>query len=281
MGVLGLKSEARSIRRPRATLQTHRKPTLNRGFHRKSSGTSDGVSSGAVMVTDRTLTSSPRSLGSIPRSSTMAKREPYPLQWPDGWKRTKSHYRLRSRFGNSGHVSFSNARHSLLVELDRLGAANAVITSDLPTRHDGLPYANGRAEDPGVAVWFVLPNERGNLEERVFACDKWLSHAENMQAIAKSIEAMRGLERWGAADVVQRAFSGFAALPPGVPLGPAKRPWREVLGVSALEGVLDVAKRAHRDLIRKHHPDAGGSHELAAEINAALAEAERELGTRS
>lgn len=203
-------------------------------------------------------------------------RQPFPLQWPDSWPRSDPATRLRSKFGfkNSGQVSFSEAYSFLIGEIGRLGAANGVVTSDLPTRHDGIPYAPGRAvSDPGVAVWFVLDGR-----ERVMPCDRWLSHAENMYAVAKTIEAMRGIDRWGSGDIVQRAFSGFAALPPGVPLGPAKRPWREVLGVSALEGVLEVAKRAHRELIRKHHPDAGGSHELAAEINAALAEAERELG---
>lgn len=212
-------------------------------------------------------------------------RQPFPLQWPESWPRTPSDHRLRSKFGfkNSGQVSFSQALSFLRDELGRLGAINAAITSDLPTRHDGTPYAPGRAvPDPGVAVWFVLPDANGNQQERVMPCDRWLTHAENMYAIAKSIEAMRGLDRWGAGDVVQRAFSGFAALPPGVPLGPAKRPWREVLGVdnSTVTGaeLLVAVKYAYRNLIKKAHPDAGGSHELAAEINAALADAERELG---
>lgn len=210
-------------------------------------------------------------------------RDPYPLQWPDGWQRTPARDRQPSRFGGRGTLGLGTARDNLLDELRRLGAANVVITTDLPTRRDGLPYADGRATDPGVAVWFAMANVKaGRVEERVFACDKWYSHAENMRAIALSIGAMRGLERWGAGDVVQRAFSGFAALPAGVPMGPAKRPWREVLCVEGAtvtgRELLTVIHYAYRSLIKKHHPDAGGSHELAAEINAALAEAERELG---
>jgi hypothetical protein len=215
------------------------------------------------------------------------KRDPFPLQWPDGWKRTKSAFRLRSKFGfrNSGQVSFSNARGDLLAELDRLGAANVVITSDLPTRNDGLPYANGRSDDPGIAVWFVL-----DRKERVFACDKWRTHAENMQAIALSIEAMRGLERWGAGDVITRAFAGFAALPPGgesfvadSPPATVVRKWQEVFEVGALVDVvapadlLAIVKARHRDKIKQHHPDLGGDAQIAIELNAALAEAESEL----
>lgn len=216
-------------------------------------------------------------------------RDPFPLQWPDGWPRTRPDFRQRSRFGFRGQVSFSQARRDLLAELERLGAANIVLTSDLPVRGDGLPYASGRAEDPGIAVWFAFPNAAtGKVEERVFACDKWLTHAENMTAIARSVEAMRGLDRWGAGDVVQRAFAGFAALPPGAPPAPAKRTWREILGdgrpwPTGLEAadLLAIAKHRHRVLIVLAHPDAGGSHERAAELNAALAEAERELAPRS
>jgi hypothetical protein len=220
-------------------------------------------------------------------------RQPFPLQWPDGWTRTPARDRTRSRFGHrsSGQVSFSGARQALLDELSRLGAANVVITSDLPTRNDGLPYASGRAEDPGIAVWFILADARGNNQERVLPCDKWPTHAENMQAIAKSVEAMRGLDRWGVGDVVTRAFAGFNALPPGsgdgeptAPQQPAKRSWREIFGMTAFEtlaapDLLAIARSRHRAAIKIAHPDAGGSHDDAAELNAALAEAEQELGS--
>jgi hypothetical protein len=217
-------------------------------------------------------------------------REPFPLQWPDGWKRTRPDDRQRSRFGYSGQVGFAGARRDLLLELERLGAANVVLTSDLPVQRNGLPYANGRAVDPGIAVWFVLPDESGTMRERVFACDKWRTPAENMTAIAKSIEAMRRLDRWGAGDVVSRAFSGFAALPPGsgeecAPPPPSRRAWFEVFEISTeiirslgKPEILSIVKGRHRSMIRTAHPDAGGSHERAAELNAALAEAEKELG---
>lgn len=218
----------------------------------------------------------------------MAKRDPFPLQWPENAKRTPTGKRERSRFGIRGQVSFSQSRRELLDELSRLGAANAVITSDLPTRHDGLPYATNvtRDIDSGIAVWFVLPDDHGNLQERVFACDRWVSHAENMRGLALTIAAIRGIDRWGVADAAARAFAGFAALPPGssgtVPPGPVKRSWREIFGMTAFEtlappDLLAIARSRHRERIKVAHPDAGGSHEAAAEINAALAEAEQEL----
>jgi hypothetical protein len=215
-------------------------------------------------------------------------RDPFPLQWPDGWPRTPSHRRERSKFATYGAggrevVGFTDARDGILRELRLHHTSQIVITSDLPLRRDGLPYADGRAADPGIAVYWVKQGV-----EQVIACDRWRSPAENMRAIELSIGALRGLDRWGSSSIVQRAFAGFAALPPG-PEAPRRRTWREVLATDVEPGadpwprlpaaeLLAIAKARHRRLIRAAHPDAGGTHELAAELNTALAEAERELG---
>lgn len=207
-------------------------------------------------------------------------RSPYPLQWPSRLQRTNLADRRWSHFGKNGDrgsLSPHTTGNEVIIELARLGATSWVITSNLPSRGpEGLPYADApKGDDPGIAVWFEF---RG--VERVFACDRWRTPAENLRAIAKSIEAMRGLDRWGVADVLENVFTGFAAaLPPGAT---PPRTWREVLGGSWPElepaELLAIARARHRALITKAHPDAGGSTELAAEINAALAEAERELG---
>ncbi len=203
----------------------------------------------------------------------MGKRNPFPLQWPDSWPRTEPWKRRRSAFA----PRFVEDRDDVISWLRKRGS-NVVITSELPQRNDGLPYY-ASVGDPGIAVWWV---EKG--AERVIACDRWVRADENMRAIAKTLEALRGLDRWGANEVVERAFGGFAALPAGDGRGfvPRKRTWREVLGgVWPAElgqpELLVIARARHRELIKVHHPDRGGDPRLAAEINAALAEAEKEL----
>lgn len=210
-------------------------------------------------------------------------RSAFPLQWPEGWKRTPYFNRGTPRFESR----FVEDRDAVLRRLERRGASNVVITSFLPTNTRGQPYI-GPVEDPGIAVyWFERRKSGEAATELVLACDCWARVADNMRAIAKSLEALDGLDRWGASQVVERAFAGFAALPPGasgtIDEVSKKKPWRDVLepigGWPELERdeLLALAKFRHRKLIAQHHPDAGGNAELAAELNVALADAEKEL----
>lgn len=219
---------------------------------------------------------------------------PFPLAWPRSLRRTAAANRRRSQFGadHAGDVSLANARSFAMTELERLGATAIVVTSTVPTRREDV----GRAPegDPGIAVWFVMGGE-----QRVIGCDRWETHAENLRAIGKTVEAMRGLDRWGAADAVEQAMAGFA-LPPGEsaetaiaittpssspshPLGArstsTNRPlhWRTVLLANDLGNDLPAIKRQYRRLAAIVHPDAGGRTAHAAKLNAAMAEAEAEL----
>lgn len=207
-------------------------------------------------------------------------RQPFPLQWPTGWARSTR--RQRSRFSATLFAALTQLR----AELERLGARNAVITSNLPVNSRGNPY--GHAEDPGIAVWFVL-----NGQERVLVCDRWDEAGHNMHAIALTIEAMRGLERWGTGDVVARAFAGFTALPPPaaehdaappawvaaleIPTSTYEAMTRDDNGLANLAGIVRVH---HRELIRERHPDHGGSHDAAVRLNQALADAEKDINVR-
>lgn len=191
--------------------------------------------------------------------------EAYPLQWPAGRKRTQRYEREQARFD----VSFARARDNILDEVRLLAGGRwaadpmTVISSNVALRRDGLPLANQRnPEDPGVSVFFLYKKR-----QMCFSCDRWLKVEHNMQAVAKTIEALRGVARWGTGDMLEAAFTGFAALPPPS-TGAAPQTWWQVLGVP-LGATRDEVRAAYRRLASIHHPDRGGSAAKMAEINAA------------
>ena len=194
--------------------------------------------------------------------------EAFPLHWPAGRPRTEPHWREHARFD----TSMARARDAVVLEIERLtgtrryGDANIVISTNVELRQDGLPYANRRAPaDTGVAVYFT---HRGR--QLCFACDRWIRIEDNMQAIAKTIEALRGIERWGTGDMLEAAFTGFVALPaPG-----AEKHWRDVLGPCL---TIDDARAAYRRAAAVAHPDRGGSDTQMAELNRAWEQAQQAL----
>lgn len=161
----------------------------------------------------------------------------YPLQWPAGWTRA------RARKNGDFKVTFARARDGLMDEIAKLGGRRAVLSSNLQLRQDGLPYAQQpRIADPGIAVYFQYKGK-----PMCFACDQYRTIEANTRAIQLSIAAIRGLERWGASDMMERAFTGFTALP--APGGTAH--WRDILDPTDPEG-------SYRRLRGIHHPDREG-----------------------
>jgi hypothetical protein len=166
--------------------------------------------------------------------------------------------------------SFARVRDELLGQLKLMGARDVVLSANLRLRQDGLPLADQRQPaDPGVAVYFTYKGK-----DVCFACDRWHKVEDNMQAIRHTIDALRGIARWGTGDMVDAAFSGFAQLPAA---RVAHRPWWEVLGVQQHWSSLDVQER-YRQLAKEHHPDRGGDPDRAVEVNGAWEEFKRERG---
>ena len=189
--------------------------------------------------------------------------ESYPLAWPFGWKRTEHWRRNRSKF----KTGFGAARNTLFAELARMGASKIILSTNIPLRNDGLPRANVRPDggDTGVAVYF----ER-KKKPMVFACDKYDKSEDNIYAVAKTIDAMRGIERWGASDMMERAFSGFKALN----AENEGESWWATLGVTAT-ATKDEIECAFKAKLRVCHPDAGGSHEAMTKLNIARDQAQK------
>lgn len=192
--------------------------------------------------------------------------EAFPLHWPEGWPRTKNPQ--SSRFD----VSFVACRDGLFHEISRMGGRYPVLSTNVELRRDGLPYANQPTPaDSGVAVYFERKGK-----QMVFACDRWRLVKDNIRAIQKTIEAMRGIERWGASDMLERAFSAFEALPAP---GKATRTWREVLGfVPDFYPDQAEIESAYRAKAKRAHPDAGGSAEQFNELQQARVDGLKAMG---
>lgn len=206
----------------------------------------------------------------------------YPLTWPDGWKRSTS--REHGRFGKkvtkagsswsrTEDLTVNEAIQRVLAELGRMGLGrdDVVISTNLVLRLDGLPRSDQRGpDDPGVAVYWE--DRKGG--RKVMAIDRYYKVADNLAALAATLDAMRAIERHGGAVVLERAFTGFTALP----APDANRQWWEVLGIPRAGATLDAVRQAYRTLASQHHPDRpGGSHERMAELNAAQEAALQEV----
>lgn len=189
----------------------------------------------------------------------------YPLQWPPMWPRTEPYKRQRAAF----LFSQEKAQQQIVAEVRRLGGTNLVISTNIAIRKDGLPYTNQpKLTDPGVAIYFTLKGQA-----RSFACDRWDLVKDNMKAIANTIEALRGIERWGSSKMVDQAFAGFTALP--APESAIARDWPQVLNVMVPTSRQDV-DIAYRKLAKQYHPDTpGGSETKMIELNQAYEQAKK------
>jgi hypothetical protein len=190
-----------------------------------------------------------------------------PLAWPTGWPRSTE---LRNTpFKHHGRdITIAAAIDRLERELDRLGATEPLLSSNLKLSMAGVPYSGqGEPKDRGVAIYFKLKGH-----DRVLACDRYLSCAGNIAAIANHIDALRRIERYGVG-TIEQAFAGYAALP--APDANNRPQWRETLGFrhDSRVTVADINLN-YRTLAKK---DPGNEHRLL-DLNLAREAALRELG---
>nr|MBA4770786.1 J domain-containing protein [Sphingobium sp.] len=192
----------------------------------------------------------------------------YPLQWPAGWPRARqrvtARFQQRKSDGWMGQVTIAVARERLQRELDLLGASYPTLSTNVELRLDGQPRSDRRDPvDTGAAVYFRLQGK-----DIALACDKWDRVADNITAIAKHIEAMRGMDRWGLGTAAQ-AFAGYERLA-------APEHWTEILGLTKWATRAGI-NQAYRSLAQAAHPDRGGSDAAMARLNAARDAALREV----
>jgi hypothetical protein len=208
--------------------------------------------------------------------------EAYPLTWPAGWPRTPASALRPGMFGSKKgestrvtDITIAEATQRVLSELGRMGIASwdILISTNLQLGRHGLPLSRQPApRDAGAAVyWSTRKGER-----RVMAIDQYSRVEQNLAAIAATLDAMRAIERHGGAQILDRAFTGFTALPAPT----ATRSWREVFGYNpGVTITCDMLRATYRRLASERHPDRGGSDAAMSELNVALRQAEEEIGS--
>lgn len=210
----------------------------------------------------------------------------YPLCWPVGWRRTSAERRAFGRFNKkvtkkyrfndntyqqSQNLSVADAVSRLLQTFDRMGIDtrdDVVISTNLVLRLDGLPRSGQSSPaDPGACAYWVT----NNGDRRCMAIDRYTKVEDNIAAIAATLEAMRAIERHGGAEILDRAFTGFTALP-----NPEQ--WWHVLGFETADVSAADITQTWRTLAQRNHPDRGGDDHYMGKLNRARDEGLRQVG---
>lgn len=185
----------------------------------------------------------------------------FPLEWPPGWKRTMYHARRHPMFKSGGNwIGHRAALDRLELELDRLGAKNVTLSTNLELKFDGTPRGDFKPADPGVAVYF-----RFKGRATVLACDAYHTVPGNVAVIAAHISSLRAIDRYGVG-TIEQALAGYRALP-----ADTAADWRAVMGFGRDERVsVDQLTKRWKERAREVHPDRpGGSEEKMTQLNRA------------
>ena len=192
----------------------------------------------------------------------------YPLSWPEGWARLKSYQRKRATFArNKRELTIADAVTRVREELGRMSIRDddLVVSTNLELRMDGWPKSGQREPvDPGAAVYWR--DKAKNT--RCMAIDRYDRVADNLAAIAATLDAMRAIERHGGAEILNRAFTGFTAIE-----HESSEHWSDVLGIDRSASRLEI-EAAYRRLRSLHHPDKpGGTAQMFGKVQKAYEQA--------
>jgi hypothetical protein len=170
--------------------------------------------------------------------------EAYPLSWPDGYER--SAVTRPSKFKST----LPDAIDFLKGEVKRLNGKDLVISSNIPVKSNGDPYADWtryKIDDHGVAVYFLR-----NGKQVCLCCDTYKKVWENLHAIARTISSLRQIDRDGVSDFLNRTFAGFPALPE---VTEAETDIWPILGLTSKPADVEILTSSYRAQLRIVHPD--------------------------
>lgn len=185
--------------------------------------------------------------------------------------------RVRSKF----EAAFSTTQNELERELRHLRADEVVVEIDVDEsafRIDGKLRAGAKRKSPAIVLSF--DSKHGPLR---YACDRFTKWEDNLRAIAKGLEALRLVDRYGIAQKGEQ-YRGYQALGSGIPMGPTVMSPEQAAHILLTQADVvfddsdirtmiynpDQRKRRYRDAVAKSHPDSGGSKEAFQELQDAM-----------
>jgi hypothetical protein len=177
------------------------------------------------------------------------------------WPHEPTRPRREAQFKHRGRpIGWDQTRRELQYEVDQLSDSRwetdiliGVGLTEYDIRLDGTPRANARPmSHPGVEISF--DSRYGRLTYATDVFDRW---QDNVRAVAKGLEALRAIDRWGVAKRGQQ-YAGFALLTAG--------PGKEDLGASLVKRYGSI-----RDALHATHPDTGGDTASERDFDAVMA----------
>lgn len=177
--------------------------------------------------------------------------------WPG--EKTPSYQRKRSPF----KTIWTSVISHLAKEIRQLGGRNVIFrlqVTNWDVNKNGTLRADARIKEPGVIIQFVAGRLKGT-PTLLYRCDRFPYWQDNVSAIARGLEALRLVDRYGVTPTGEQ-YAGFKALPsttaPTMSTTDAAAVIHRFSGGHTLPEIIqnaDAAKTCVRMAIGRTHPD--------------------------
>lgn len=191
------------------------------------------------------------------------------VQWPGAMVPANRRKVASFRAGFGATVSLLERELQHLTNIGRREAILQMALPDKQIRRDGYPYANAKPDHPGVIV--TIESKWGPLS---YPCDTFDDWQDNLRAIAKGLEALRLVDRYGVTKNGEQ-YAGFKQLGAG-PTMTQREAAEFLLDLSKVnDGEIhpgfakvtpdqlitdtDIRQIILRHAAKRAHPDGGGT----------------------
>lgn len=156
--------------------------------------------------------------------------------------------------------SWSATLSDLAETMRKWGVKDYMVTNDLPVRSRAKMYQT--LTERQVVLKYIKDGTPVQL-----VMEKQSRAVDNFRVLYLAVEAMRMNDQRGLTDVVRQAYAQLPA--------PAEQSVYTIVGARP-EWSMEQIEQTYRSKVRQMHPDAGGSSESMAALNAAMDQIRKE-----